>query len=263
MLAAIARAIHLLHYGPRALLVDWLAWPLVGPRAESMAAATPSILGELKQPFMTWFAARARLTEDGLAESGARQYVILGAGLDSFAWRQRQGVQVFEVDLPASQAWKRERLAALGVGIPDELVWLPVDFEQPDLAETLHAAGVDDAQGVFVSWIGVMPYLSVDAVLDTLAQLPPCHLSVAYVPPEEHWSASARAPGRYFQAQVEELGEPWISLLAPRDLEGLLADAGFDLIEDRGAPDIHGRCGLPVVHHERIAFAKKTASARR
>ncbi len=80
MMAAVARAIHLLHYGPRALLIDWLAWPLVGARAEAMASATPPVLGELTQPFMTWFAARARLTEDWLAESKSRQYVISGRG---------------------------------------------------------------------------------------------------------------------------------------------------------------------------------------
>jgi hypothetical protein len=70
-MAAVARAIHLLHYGPRALLLDWLAWPLVGVAAESMAAGAPTVLGESEQPFMTWFAARGRVTEDSLAQSQA------------------------------------------------------------------------------------------------------------------------------------------------------------------------------------------------
>jgi methyltransferase (TIGR00027 family) len=262
-MAAIARAIHLLHYGPRALLLDWLAWPLVGAEAEKMAGATPPVLGETKQPFMTWFAARARLAEDWLAASGARQYVILGAGLDSFAWRQSDGVEVFEVDEPSSQRWKQQRVAALGLAVPDELRWIPLNLERRQLNDPLRAAGLGYSQSVFVSWLGVIPYLTHEAIRDTLAQLPACQLAVAYVPPEEHWDAPARAIGRHFQAQVAELGEPWISLLAPEELEGLLAEAGFAVIEDLGAADIHDRYGLPSVHHERIALAQKLASGRR
>ena len=83
-MAAVARALHLFAHGPRALLADWLAWPLVGAAAETIAAGSPALLGDLQEPFMTWFAARSRITEDWLTASGAGQYVILGAGLDSF-----------------------------------------------------------------------------------------------------------------------------------------------------------------------------------
>lgn len=258
-MAAIARAIHLLHYGPRALLIDWLAWPLVGTEAEKMAAATPPVLGDSKQPFMTWFAARARLTEDWLTASGAQQYVILGAGLDSFAWRQSQVVEVFEVDEPSSQRWKQKRIAALGLPVSGEPTWIPLDLERRQLNDALRAAGVRDGQSIFVSWLGVIPYLTREAIRDTLTQLPACRLAVAYVPHEDHWEASARAIGRHFQVRVGELGEPWISLLAPEELEALLGEAGFDVIEDLGAPDVHDRYGLPSVHHERIALAHKTA----
>ena len=257
--AAVARAMHLLQYGPRALLLDWLAWPLVGAKAEKLASATPPVLGASKHSFMTWFAARARLTEDWLAESSARQYVILGAGLDSFAWRQSRGIQVFEVDEPSLQRWKQQRTTALGLGAPDELTWVPLDLEQRQLGEALRAAGVRAAEGVFVSWLGVIPYLTAEAIGDTLSQLPPCQLVVAYVPPEDHWGPSARPIGSHFQAQVAELGEPWISLLAPDEVEGVLADASFDVIEDLGATEIENRYGLPCVHHERIALARKDA----
>jgi methyltransferase (TIGR00027 family) len=259
-MAAIARTIHLLHYGPRALLVDWLAWPLVGAVAEKLVAATPPVLGESKQPFMTWFAARARLAEDWLAVSGARQYVILGAGLDSFAWRQSQDVAVFEVDEPSSQGWKRERIDALGLAVPDQLRWVPLDLERRQVNDALAGAGIDESQSVFVSWLGVIPYLTHEAIRDTLTQLPACQLAVAYVPPEEHWEGPARAIGRHFRAQVGELGEPWISLLAPQELELLLGQAGFAVIEDLGAPDVLDRYGLPSVHHERIALAQKLTS---
>src|SRR5579884_1294901 len=100
-MAAVARALHLFRHGPRALLADWMAWPLVGSSAEAIAAGSPAVLGE--EPFMTWFAARSRITEDWLAASEATQYVILGAGLDSFAWRQPSHVRVFEIDRPATQ----------------------------------------------------------------------------------------------------------------------------------------------------------------
>lgn len=255
MMAAVARAIHLLHYGPRALLLDWLAWPLVGARAEAMASATPPVLGELKQPFMTWFAARARLTEDWLAESNSRQYVILGAGLDSFAWRHSGNVHVFEVDQPASQAWKRERVSALRLGVPDQLTWLSLDLEQRKLDETLRLAGVDASGGVFVSWLGVIPYLTAEAIRETLRQLRACRLAVAYVPPDQYWGGPARPLGKHFRAEVQALGEPWISLLSPQELQRVLADGGFEVIEDVGAADIEARYRLPAVHHERIALA--------
>jgi O-methyltransferase involved in polyketide biosynthesis len=86
-MAAVASALHLFAHGPRALLTDWLAWPLVGAAAETIAAGSPTVLGDLQEPFMTWFAARSRITEDWLAANGAGQYVILGAGLDSFVAR--------------------------------------------------------------------------------------------------------------------------------------------------------------------------------
>ena len=258
-MAAVARAVHLFRHGPRALLADWLAWPFVGSAAEAIAAGSPAVLGDLQEPFMTWFAARSRLTEDWLAASKARQYVILGAGLDSFAWRQQAQVRVFEVDRPATQAWKTVRVEALGLHVPEELVWVPLDFEQQRLGEALTDAGVDRGEELFVSWLGVIPYLTEDAIAATLRQLPPCRLTVAYVPPENSWDAEARPLGAMFQSQVRDLGEPWVSLLTPDQLATVLADAGFSVVEDLGASDIQDRYGLPAVHHERIAIARKDA----
>jgi methyltransferase (TIGR00027 family) len=256
-MAAVARAMHLFQHGPRALLVDWLAWPLVGESAEAIATAAPSVLGDLRLPFTTWFAARSRITEDRLAASDAEQYVILGAGLDSFAWRQEGNVRVFEVDRPSSQAWKTARVAALGLPVPAELVWVPVDLEQRRLAEALAGAGVDRAAKVFVSWLGVTPYLTVEAIAATLRELPPCALAVTYVPPKESWDTSARPLGAAFQAQVRDLGEPWLSLLTRDQVASVLAEAGFSVVEDVGASDVERTYGLPAVHHERLAIARK------
>jgi methyltransferase (TIGR00027 family) len=225
-----------------------------------MAAAAPQVLGGAKQPFMTWFAARSRLAEDWLAQSQAQQYVILGAGLDSFAWRQSRNIEVYEVDEAASQTWKQERAVTLGLPVPSELTWIPLDLETRKLGSALKDAGVNSTRGVFVSWLGVIPYLTPDGIRETLTQLPPCELAVAYVPPEEHWDKAATPIGRYFQSQVAKLGEAWISLLPPQELEALLGHAGFDVIEDLAATDIQRLYGLPSVHHERIALAHKPAA---
>jgi methyltransferase (TIGR00027 family) len=167
MMAACARGWHLFNHGPRAVLADWLAWPLVGSEAEDLMAGIREAFGDVVGLLATWVAARSRFVEDWLTASGADQYVILGAGLDSFAWRQRGGVRVFEVDHPATQAWKRSRLQALGASAPSELIWVPIDFEVESVADGLDRAGFG-AGTTFISWLGVVPYLSPDAIGATL-----------------------------------------------------------------------------------------------
>jgi methyltransferase (TIGR00027 family) len=257
MMAAVARAMHLFDHGAQALLVDWLAWPLIGAAAERIAAGTPAVVNEIRRPFMTWFAARTRITEDWLAAQDASQYVLLGAGLDSFAWRQAGDVRVFEVDLAQTQAWKAERVQALGLPVPETLTSVPFDFERPSLTKDLIAAGLEPSGRVLLSWLGVVPYLTRKAILETLRDLPPCHLTVAYVPPQTGWDELARRVGAHFHQQVRELGEPWISLLSPEEMALLLAEGGFKVIEDLGASDVEDRYGLPAIHHERIALARK------
>ena len=167
---------------------------------------------------------------------------------------------LFEVDQPASQRWKQERIAALGLKAPEELTWLALDFEERRLGDALSGAGIDGAQSLFVSWLGVIPYLTAEAIGDSLSELPPCRLAVAYVPPQDHQDPAARVIGSYFEAQVASLGEPWISLLTPGELAEVLAEARFEVLEDLGAGDIESRYGLPCIHHERIALARKIAA---
>jgi methyltransferase (TIGR00027 family) len=257
MMAAMARASHLLHYGPRALLADWLAWPLVGADAEAILAKRRELLGDLDVPFCAWIAARSRLAEDWLITSAAEQYVILGAGLDSFAWRQPGRVRVFEVDQPSTQAWKRERIAALGMPTPAELVWVPVDFEHDQLGPALAQAGLDATRGVFVSWLGVVPYLTSDAIVQTVRDLPDCSLAVGYGPPDTHRDEDARDISAKVEARVREVGEPWITLPTPNEFAALLAKGGFTVIEDIGAHDIETRYGLPAIFFERMTLARK------
>jgi methyltransferase (TIGR00027 family) len=258
MIAAMARASHLLHYGPRALLADWLAWPLAGADAEAILAKRRELLGDLDVvPICVWVAARSRLAEDWLMDSAAEQYVILGAGLDSFAWRQPERARVFEVDQPSTQAWKRERVAALGMPTPTGLVWTPVDFEQRQLGTALSQAGLDATRGVFVSWLGVVPYVTPDAIVQTLRDLPDCSLAVGYVPPGIHRDEDAREIGARWDDRVRELGEPWVTLPTPKEFAALLTKGGFTVIEDVGAHDIETRYGIPAVHFERMTLARK------
>jgi methyltransferase (TIGR00027 family) len=154
------------------ILADPLAVRILGPDHEtSFADARDHASG----PRLRWFiAARSRIAEDALSvavQHGARQLVVLGAGLDTLAFRTplAERLRIFEVDHPATQAWKRERLAAAAIRVPRTLTFVPVDFERQTLAEALPAAGFAAAERSFFSWLGVVPYLTEPAVFSTLA----------------------------------------------------------------------------------------------
>lgn len=258
VLTAHARGAHLLANGPRAVLSDWLAWPLVGAAAESITARSREVFGDSAPRLATWVAARSRLTEDWLAGSGAAQYVILGAGLDSFAWRQTGRLDVFEVDHPASQDWKRSRLDALGVAAPGELVWAPVDFESESLADGLGRAGLRAGQ-TFVSWLGVVSYLSLDAIRATLSDLPPCTLAVSHGTPHDMWPDEVRAVSKTFRTVAAQAGEPPLTRFAPEEFADLLGEHGFEILERVGHAAVEPRWGLPAlsIGNERVILAVK------
>jgi methyltransferase (TIGR00027 family) len=257
-MTACGRGWHLLTHGPHALLVDWLAWPLIGSPAESLIAGIRAAFGDVSGQAATWIAARSRIGEDWLAASGAGQYVILGAGLDSFAWRQRGAVRVFEVDQPAMQAWKRARLEALGIPLPSELVWVPVDFEVEPVGAGFDAAGLSSGP-TFITCLGVIHYLSLEAIAATLRGLPPCSLALTYITPEDTWHGDVGTASKRFQAMALQAGEPLVSMLTPDDIADVLADAGFAVVEDVGPEDVEARYGLPAlsIANERIALATK------
>lgn len=255
-MVAVGRALHIFHHGPRALVTDSLAWPLIGPEAETLSKALRgAIPAGTEIPTATWLAARARITEDWLAESGAEQYVVLGAGLDTYAWRQRDGRRVFEVDHPVTQSWKRTRLDDLGVPIPGDLVWVPVDFEHEPFGPCLARMGHDGSRLTFTSWLGVIPYLSREAIDETLSAVPRGHLALSYIPPQTSWDFEAQSLGQVIASLADQSGEPWVSLLDPDDLAGILAAHGLRVIDDVGAPDIGARFGLPALNYERLALA--------
>jgi methyltransferase (TIGR00027 family) len=260
MITACGRGWHLFSHGPRAVLVDWLAWPLIGSAAEAVLAGVRAAFGDLLGPIATWVAARSRIGEDWLAASGAGQYVILGAGLDSFAWRQQGGVRVFEVDQPATQAWKRARLEVLGIPLPSEQVWVPVDFEVESVAAGFDGVGLSSGP-TFISWLGVIHYLSLEAIAATLRGLPPCSLAVTYITHEDTWQGDIGTASKTFQAMALQAGEPLVSMLTPDEIADVLTDAGFAVVEDVGPEDVEARYGLPAlsIANERIALAIKVA----
>jgi methyltransferase (TIGR00027 family) len=159
-------------------------------------AADPSL-----RPWRLFIAARSRFSEDTLAgcvARGVRQVVVLGAGLDTFSLRNPyagQGVRVFEVDYPATQGWKCERLKQAGLAIPASLTFAPVDFERQSLADGLKAAGFQADRPAFFQWLGVVPYLTREAVslaLDFIAGVPESEVVFDYAEPFENYPADRR-----------------------------------------------------------------------
>jgi methyltransferase (TIGR00027 family) len=197
-----------------------------------------------------FIAARTRFAEDALAaavERGAGQLVVLGAGLDTYAYRSTFGdrLRMFEVDHPATQAWKRERLAHAGIPIPASLTFAPVDFERETLADGLAAAGFDRTQQTFFTWLGVVPYLGAEAVWSTLAfiaSLPQgAHVVFDYGDPPESLSPEMRARHERGAARVAELGEAWVTFFEAEQLRARLMALGFREVEDLGPPQIVSR----------------------
>jgi len=208
-------------------------------------AADPSL-----RPWRLFIAARSRFSEDTLAACvarGVRQVVVLGAGLDTFSLRNPYaglGVRVFEVDYPATQQWKRERLNEAGLAIPGSLTFAPVDFERQSLADGLKAAGFVADRSAFFQWLGVVPYLTREAVSATLgfiARVPESEVVFDYAEPFESYPAGRREHVMAVAARTASLGEPWLSLFAPSELSEMLRDIGFGEIEDLGLAELTDR----------------------
>lgn len=193
-------------------------------------------------------AARARLAEDWLTAAvrrGVRQVVVLGAGLDTFSLRNPYpNLAVFEVDHPATQAWKRKCIANAGLAEPPATTFVPVDFERQSLADELALAGLKPAEPSFFIWLGVVPYLTQEAIFGTLswiAGIPGSEVVFDYSEPAENRDAAGRAALSFHAARVAAVGEPWISFFVPAALAQSLRELGFDEIEDLESGDIAAR----------------------
>ncbi len=230
------------------LFSDPLAVRILGADAEAALRDAPSEgFGRALRLFV---AVRSRLAEDALADAvarGVRQLVILGAGLDTYAYRSpfADRLLMFEVDHPATQAWKREKLVAAAITPPAALTFAPVDFERQTLAEGLAAAGFDATQQTFFTWLGVVPYLTEDAVFATLAYIAGlpggAHVVFDYANPSAAVTGPARAGHEALAARVAAAGEAFRSFFDTGMLCSRLAALGFRRIEDLGPQQIAAR----------------------
>jgi methyltransferase (TIGR00027 family) len=181
-------------------------------------------------------AARSRIAEDALSravERGVRQIVILGAGLDTFAYRDDHAarLRVFEVDHPATQEWKRAALARAGVAEPGHVAFVSADLATEPLAGRLNAAGFDAAAPAVVSWLGVTMYLTRDAIARTMTAIggfaAGTELIADYMLPERMRDEAGAVYGTLVAQASAERGEPWLSDFAPDAFAGLARRCGF------------------------------------
>jgi methyltransferase (TIGR00027 family) len=236
--AAIVRALHqILDDEPR-ILDDQIAVRILGDefeRYQSLVRFFP-FAARLRAHFVM----RSRYAEDCLAESlsdGVRQYVLLGAGMDTFAYRQPEwaaSLRIFEVDYPATQNWKRERLAAAKIPIPGNVTLVPADFERTSLKEALAASGLDLEVPTFFSSVGVTQYLTADAfelALKFVLSMPPASEFVfSFVLAATALSLAERISAATFAAIGAARGEPWLSRFSPQQLENKLTSMGFSKV---------------------------------
>jgi methyltransferase (TIGR00027 family) len=239
LMAAAARAAHLIVDNEPVIFADELAAALLGEQADELISyhrvhGTHLVLSCARAQALC----RSRFTEDHLAtcvRTGVTQYVILGAGLDSFAYRTESAVRVFEVDHPATQRWKRGQLAAARIPVPDSVSFVAMDLERDQLTGLLRAAGFDLSRPALVSWLGVTMYLTQAAIGRTLAEIggfaPGTQLITDYILPAALRDDTGNAYAGLVAPAAAERGERWLTFLAPDDMSALLAGHGFGAVE--------------------------------
>jgi len=251
MRVAMRRAAHQIFDIPR-VLDDPIALPIIGAETAAKVEAERSKQeGRVARTIRAFMVARSRFAEDELARSigrGATQYVILGAGLDTFAYRNPfadSALRVFEVDFPATQEWKRRKLAAAGIPIPASVTYAPVDFERQTLAEGLRLAGFDLAKPTFFSWLGVTMYLTEEAAMATLGFIgstpPGGGVVFDYAIPRSSLNLIGRLALDAMAARVAALGEPFQTYFEPKALAERLRQMGFHSVEDLDSAAINER----------------------
>jgi methyltransferase (TIGR00027 family) len=244
---ALRRAAHQMHDFPL-VLDDPIAVAVLGATYAEQLRRTPL---RADRPFSislrAFLVARSRYAEDNLKHavgSGVAQYVLLGAGLDTFAYRNPYAhLRVFEVDHPATQQWKRELLQRNHIAIPDSATYTPVDFECQSLAEQLSAAGFNQREPAFFSWLGVVPYLTLEAFRATLnfvsAQAPGSGLTLDYGQPRSVLPLLERLAHDSLASRVENAGEPFCLFFTPPEIAAEFSR--FHTLEDIGRAEINAR----------------------
>jgi len=239
--AAAARAAHLIVDHPPFIFEDTAAAVLLGDLSDDLIRyhrehCDHPVLATAR----TQVICRSRYAEDRIAEAAARgvsQYILLGAGLDTFGFRSALGRQlrVFEVDHPATQGWKRRALTAAGMPVPPHVTFVPAELGVGTLIAALQSAGFDLTRPAVVGWLGVTMYLDVSAISATLAELSACtpgtEVIVDYMLPAGGRDATADDYVSQVSQFAAEGGEPWRSLLAPDQVQAMLGEHGFTVLE--------------------------------
>jgi methyltransferase (TIGR00027 family) len=257
------------------VFADPLALPILGRDADqaiALARERPE-----RRPLRLFIAMRSRFAEDSArraVERGARQIVVLGAGLDTFAYRfePARDLIVFEVDHPATQRDKRRRLAEARIAEPSHVVYVAHDFERGSMTAALEAAGLDLRRRTFVIWLGVTPYLTKEAVFATLGELAGFRGGVEAVfdyanPPDRIEDAATRDFHQRMAKRVAASGEPFRCYVDSAELHARAHDLGFAEIEDldraalvgRYLPDLPAPPPGPGGHVVRMATAQSEA----
>ncbi|WP_182358760.1 class I SAM-dependent methyltransferase [Tomitella gaofuii] len=246
---ALWRALHVLADAPPHVFEDTVGLALVDPPAGWRGR--PDMDAEFSAGFRASIVARARFVEEIVAEqaaAGVDQYVILGAGLDTFALRRPDPaarMTVFEVDQPGPQGWKRRRLDEAGYGVPGNLRMVPVDFETEDWWSALARAGFDAARPAVVASTGVAQYLTREATVSTLqsaARLAPgSTLILSFLLPMELIDAGDKDGLEASSAGARSSGTPFVSFFTPEDMLDLARTAGFRSVEHVTGTDLGER----------------------
>jgi len=247
---ALWRAMHVQVDPPPHVLEDEIGLQLVAP--DEGWRNRPDMHPQWTSAFRASIVARARFVEDLVIEragAGVAQYVILGAGLDTFAQRQPEiasRLRLFEVDQPGTQAWKRQRLIELGYGVPEWLHLVPVNFEAgDDWWQRIAAAGFDAKRPAIVSSLGVSMYLSKDAIAATLRQVaalaPGSTMVMTFLLPLELVDPKLRPGMQRAVDGARASGTPFISFFTPAEILALARDAGFRQVEHVSAETLAER----------------------
>jgi methyltransferase (TIGR00027 family) len=258
---------------PPRILEDPLAVPLIGPQGISFIRETAD---QWQSPgaraLRSHVVLRSRFAEDRLAvaaQRGVRQYIVLGAGFDTFAYRQpdwASALQIVEIDHAGTQSTKHSMLQAAGIAIPPNVRLVSIDFEHETLRDGLRRHAISHEEPTFVSWLGVTMYLTeaaIDGVLGTIARFPPgSEVVLTFAPkPTAERSPEENVGGQTLAEMAAAMGEPWLSFFDTESLGSKLRGAGFSTIyylTPSEAESLYYRNrsdGLPVPKRTSIASA--------
>jgi len=247
---AMMRAAHQILDNPK-VFEDPIALSIIGTRgASDIHSKKRTFRSKLHRYLRAMVVARSRFVEDELSAAikrGVRQYVILGAGLDTFAYRNpyiAKGLRVFEVDHPATQEWKRQQLNATEIRIPETLAFVSIDFESQLLVDRLRKAGFRTDEPSLFSWLGVTMYLTRETMMATMELISSSTTSGSeivfdYVITPSSQNLLRRLVFRLISNRVGRAGEPWKSFFEPDSLVMDLKAVGFTQAENIGPEKIN------------------------